>query len=67
MVSYHAVCFELVFPKRIILDLKSEREILKFVINKDNADLASTSASSFPGLLMLLGSQQDLISFVADR
>ena len=50
-----------------MLDLKSENGILKFVITKDNADLASKSANSFPRKLMWLGSQQNIISFETKR
>ena len=32
----------------------------KFVITKDNADLTSKSDNSFPGILMWLGSQQNI-------
>ena len=49
-----------------MLDLKSENGILKSVITKDNADLASKSAHSFPRILLCLGSQQN-ISFETER
>ena len=50
-----------------MLDLKSENGILKFVITKDSADLASKSANSFPRILMWLESQQNIISFETER
>ena len=39
----------------------------KIVITKDNADLASKSANSFPRILLWLGSQQNIISFETER
>ena len=71
MVYFIQFILSLFFPNRltfvvnVLMDVGFKVGVrnFKFVIIKDNADLASKSANSFPRILMWLGSQQNVISF----